>query len=110
MSGFQLLHFLPKELLDDVLSRLEQPDLGRLNLACQWLYTVGAPFVWREVTLTDYSAPRGPGEIDDHDDTPMLRKLLILATKPWIGSLVQTVNHRRRSKVSCCPFSMPLCY
>jgi len=37
---------------------------------------------------------RGRGESDEHDDTPIIHKLYILATKPEIASKVQVLTHK----------------
>ncbi|KAF1964814.1 hypothetical protein BU23DRAFT_561617 [Bimuria novae-zelandiae CBS 107.79] len=37
---------------------------------------------------------RGRGDPDEHDDTPIIQKLYILATNPTIASKVQTLTHR----------------
>lgn len=81
MSDFTLLHQLPEELLQDILDRIEEPHLRRFNLASQWCYEKAAPLLWREVTLVDCRAEKDGSTLkDEHDDTPLIRKLLLLAT------------------------------
>lgn len=94
MPLFQLLPSLPQELLSEILSYIPKSDLTNLSLASKWTNAHATPLLWREVTLTDRSTPRENGETDHHDDTPLLRKLLILATKPEIAEHVQVLNHR----------------
>lgn len=91
---FQLLHQLPEELLQEVLERLDKHNLTSLNLASQWGRRVATPLVWREVILTDCRTIHEDGLEDHHDDTPLLRKLLILAKSPWIASCVITLTHK----------------
>lgn len=94
MSGFQLLHSLPAELLSDILAYVPNSDLSSLNLTSKWAYSRATPLIWRELTLVDCSTAHSDGAVDDHDDTPLLRKLLILAANPWIAGHVQVLNHR----------------
>lgn len=104
--SFRLLHSLPPELLQEILSYLPNPSLGTLNQTSKWSYNLTTPLIWREVLLTDRStthpgfagSPRSPPvdaeQEDCHDDTPLLRKLVILATRPWIAAQVQVLEHR----------------
>lgn len=79
MPGFQFLQQLPEELLQDILDRLESNSLGCLNITSRWCYEVATPLLWREVNLVDCRTQHEEG-VDEHDDTPLIRKLLILAT------------------------------
>lgn len=114
------LQSLPEELLDAVLELLPRRALFDLSLTSRWGYTRAAGHIWKDVVLADKAcwrlAPPGrtpplrrgvehgeevdvgaehPGQIyDDHDETPMLKKLFILATNPFVASKVQTVLHR----------------
>ena len=80
MAPFQLLHQLPRELLLDVLSFLEKPELSCLSQTSRWLYGLATPSVWRNVELVDCRTahPGEAHELDEHDDTPLIKKLLIL--------------------------------
>lgn len=111
---FPLLQ-LPEELLQVVLGHLEIYDLKKLSLTSKWGREKATPLVWRDVELVDcrsthndhgdvYSTS-GPGSArgipagasvrgDEHDDSPLIRKLLILATSPWIAASVHTLTHR----------------
>lgn len=103
MPPFRLLHSLPEELLQEVLSYFWSHDLRALNLASKWTHAAATPFLWREVTLKDTDTFHVPSDNDDeaaipagldaHDDTPLLRKLLVLATRPDIAAHVQIVHH-----------------
>ncbi|KXS96284.1 hypothetical protein AC578_3871 [Pseudocercospora eumusae] len=89
------LHALPEELIQDILSRLDRPDLCSLNLASQWYHKVATPLIWRELELTDCRTYHPDlDSTDEHDDTPLLKKLLVLIKKPWIAREVQTLTHR----------------
>ena len=81
--AFQLLHRLPEELLQIVVDSLTQQDLKCLNLASKWTYSVATPLIWREVNLVDcrtrHSEHQLRPETDEHDDTPLLRKAVLLA-------------------------------
>nr|POE90158.1 hypothetical protein CFP56_20625 [Quercus suber] len=121
---FRLLHQLPEELLQEILCRLESPALSNLALASHWTYVKAAAWIWREVNLVDCrtshivwdgydkDVPVEDDSIfeddvhgrekhkhiasryDEHDDTAIIRKLIVLASKPWIAESVQTLTHR----------------
>lgn len=81
MAPFLLLQNLPSELLQHIVELLDKPDLCRLNLASRWAYEVATPLVWNDLELTDCNNDTHSHEdevVDEHDDTPMLRKLLVL--------------------------------
>jgi len=87
MAPFRLLHRLPEELLQDVMERLDHAALSSLNLTSRWCYGVATRWLWREVELTDCRTRRHgegteEGEMvsDEHDDMPLVKKLLVLAT------------------------------
>ncbi|EME38966.1 hypothetical protein DOTSEDRAFT_57272 [Dothistroma septosporum NZE10] len=84
---------LPEELLQIILERLRQVDLYSLNQASRWCYQVATPFIWRSVELMDCKTIHDDG-VDDHDDTPVIRKLLLFIDKPEIAACVQTLTHR----------------
>lgn len=91
---FQLLHALPPELLDLILSYLDRPSQATLNLTSQWTRSLALPLLWRHVVLTDQTTHRSDDEVDFHDDTPLLRKLLLLATNPHLARHVQILEHK----------------
>ena len=98
------LHELPEELIQAVLDYLEKPDLQAFGLTSRWGREIATPLVWREVELTDCRTlytesgavhSSGPGSTggtvgripagavvrsDEHDDTPLIQKLWVLAT------------------------------
>ncbi|KAK4609217.1 hypothetical protein CLAFUR4_14287 [Fulvia fulva] len=84
---------LPEELLQDILERLLQSDLYSLNLASRWCYQVATPLIWKSVELVDCKTEHDDG-VDDHDDTPLIRKFLLFIKKPEIAACVQTLTHR----------------
>lgn len=97
---------LPKELIQDIVERLENYDLYAVNLTSRRFNKLAAPLIWRDVELVDCRAhtsyegyraesrgtrtaahsgrgiPPGAsvGSADEHDDLPMIKKLLVLAT------------------------------
>lgn len=79
--SFQLLSALPEELLDDVLTRLTRPDLLQLNLTSRWSRAKALPLLWKEVELVDCRSRHLGEEIeaDEHDDSAIVRKLVLLA-------------------------------
>ena len=79
MAPFQLLHQFPEELLQEIIDRLGDENLRNLNLASKWTYQVATPRLWREVNLVDCRTQREEGR-DEHDDGPLIKKLLLLAT------------------------------
>lgn len=82
---------LPTELIQQVLEFLDRDSLCGFTLASRNAYSLATPLVWREVELVDcktvHSLPEGQqGTLlyardreDDHDDTPLIKKLLVLA-------------------------------
>ncbi|CAK3787225.1 Hypothetical predicted protein [Lecanosticta acicola] len=93
MPRFPLLQELPTELRQDILERLCRADLRALNRASKWAYQQATPLLWREVELMDCTTYYEDGN-DDHDDLPLIRKLLLFANNPWIASCVQELTHR----------------
>lgn len=98
MAGIRFLQRLPEELLQNVVERLERPDLQSLSQTSIWCYQVATAHLWRNVELvdckTEHDDAYGDPEYDDHDDTPLLKKLFLLATKPWLAAHVQVLTHR----------------
>jgi hypothetical protein len=81
MAAFSLLQSLPTELFQDILELLDKSDLCRLNLTSRWSYELATPLIWRELELTDRTSEthsREDDAVDEHDDTPMLKKLLVI--------------------------------
>lgn len=88
-SEIRRLQALPGELLQHIVEYLDGDGLSRFSLAARWCYESAASVQWREVTLTDCAREHtglAHHEIladtrdDDHDDTPLLKKLIVLAT------------------------------
>lgn len=94
-TGGNLLSELPEELLQDVIERLEKHDLLALNLVSRWAHQVATPQIWRDVELVDCRTYHGhEDEFDEHDDTPIIQKLLLFVNDPWLASRVHTLTHR----------------
>ncbi|KAI5209185.1 hypothetical protein E4T38_02565 [Aureobasidium subglaciale] len=91
-----LLSKLPEEILHGTLRYLDDIDLFRFAQACRWSYDKSIPLLWQNVELTDCRTtnPASVDWSDDHDDTPIIRKLLVLASNSWIASQVHTLTHR----------------
>ncbi|KAM3422186.1 hypothetical protein BST61_g2555 [Cercospora zeina] len=96
------LHQLPEELLQDILERLDRPALKHLSLTSSWCYKISVPHLWREVDLVDCKSSTCSAYLDtldqpshdDHDDTPLIKKLFLLSTKPHLAEQVQILTHR----------------
>lgn len=98
---------LPKELIQDIVERLDNNDLYNVNLTSRRCSKFAAPLIWRDVELVDCRAHSSWGEedraesrgtrtaahsgrgippgasvggADEHDDLPMIKKLFVLAT------------------------------
>lgn len=81
-TKFQLLQQLPEELLQEVLDSVGSAGLRRFQFTSRWCYEKAAEWLWREVELVDCPTERNERgvERDDHDDTPIVKKLVLLAT------------------------------
>lgn len=78
MAPSKALVDLPEELLHDIVERLDRYNLFALSLASRWCWGLAAPLIWREVHLVDCRTTH-TDTVDEHDDTPLLKKLLVLA-------------------------------
>ncbi|KAF2654579.1 hypothetical protein K491DRAFT_705167 [Lophiostoma macrostomum CBS 122681] len=97
---------LPDELLQLVLSFLSTPDLKNAALVSQSLHSHATDYLFRHVTLRDtwrlhlndgtryLWGERGQGECDEHDDTPIIQTLYLLARSPALASKVHVLTHR----------------
>ncbi|KAI4945351.1 hypothetical protein J4E86_009238 [Alternaria arbusti] len=100
------LQSLPSELLQLIVAYLDTPTLKHVAQVSQTFHQHATDLLWRHVCLVDQWklhlnedtdkvwGERGRGEPDEHDDTPIIQKLFILATNPTIASKVQTLSHR----------------
>jgi hypothetical protein len=86
----------PEEILHQTLRYLDDQDLRNFALSCRWAYKKATPLIWQHVELVDCTKTNpATSELgDEHDDTLIIRKLLVLATNPWIASHVHTLTHR----------------
>lgn len=90
-----LLCELPAELLEDVIGRLDKKNLSQLNLTSRWGHLVATPQIWSDVELVDCRTYHDHEDgFDEHDDTKIIGKLLLLANNPWLASCVQTLTHK----------------
>lgn len=100
------LENLPGELLQLVVACLSTADLRKTALTSRALHRHATDILWQHVCLVDKRTPRTndlydeiEGEYerivsDEHDDSPIIEKLYILATNPGLASKVQTLTHR----------------
>lgn len=87
------LESLPSELLQLIVARSATPSLKNLALVSKTLHPFAIDIIWQNVCLVDqwklhlhdgaqqlWGDDRGRGESDEHDDSPIVHKLYILAT------------------------------
>jgi hypothetical protein len=86
------LQSLPSELLQLIVAYLDTSTLKLVALVSRTLNQHATDILWRNVCLADQWklhlneetdllwGERGRGEPDEHDDTPIIQKLHILAT------------------------------
>ncbi|KAF2681365.1 hypothetical protein K458DRAFT_392157 [Lentithecium fluviatile CBS 122367] len=101
-----LIECLPDELLQLIFAGLPTVELRNAALVSRCFYRHATDFLWQDVALVDtwklhlndqtrhIYGDRGQGEPDEHDDTPIIEKLYILATNPTLASKVQVLTHR----------------
>lgn len=72
---------LPEELLQETLNYLDNRTLASLARSSKWAYETAIPLLWKDVELVDCRTthPDMPYHSDEHDDTPIIRKLIVLA-------------------------------
>jgi hypothetical protein len=115
---------LPDELTDQIFALLDHDSLKTVCLVSQRAYDLAIGRVWRNVTLTDcrnarvvsedvlaawqsdYDEAAGPSAArsqlrgnswegpDEHDDTPIIRKLLVMASNANIAGQVVSLTHQ----------------
>lgn len=73
-----LLQRLPEELLQQILEHLDRDALQLINVCSRWCYEKATPLIWRDVSLVDCRTKHEETS-DEHDDTPLIKKLLVLA-------------------------------
>ncbi|KAH7402744.1 hypothetical protein BKA66DRAFT_7973 [Pyrenochaeta sp. MPI-SDFR-AT-0127] len=100
------LEALPSELLHLIFAHLSTCALKNVALVSTTFNRHATNILWQNVCLADQWklhlneqteqlwGDRGHGESDEHDDTPIVQKLYILATNPAIASKVQILTHR----------------
>ncbi|KAF1934134.1 uncharacterized protein M421DRAFT_50704 [Didymella exigua CBS 183.55] len=88
------LEQLPGELLQLVVSYLSTDALRHAALASRTLYRHASDRLWQHVCLADKRTLHELDDADEHDDTPIIEKLYILATNPVLAAKVQTLTHR----------------
>lgn len=87
---------IPEEILQETLQYLDESDLYHFAQLCRWSYDKAIPLLWQDIELVDCRTPSSevPDLVDEHDDTPIIRKLLVLATNSWIATHVHSLTHR----------------
>lgn len=87
---------LPEELLQETLKYLDNQALLGLARTSEWGYEKAIPRLWNHLELVDCRTRHAdmPYHSDEHDDTPIIKKLVVLAQNPKIASHVQTLTHR----------------
>lgn len=94
------LESLPDELLQLIVSSLSSSDLRSVALVSKCLCRHATDLLWHSVCLMDQWklilnketehlwGDRGQGDPDEHDDTPIIQKLFVLATsvRPVLGA------------------------
>ncbi|ORY08748.1 hypothetical protein BCR34DRAFT_488344 [Clohesyomyces aquaticus] len=91
---------LPDELLSIICDSLPSVDLRNLAVVSKRVYSHATAPLWRKVCLTDTRRRHDTGtdgeepDVDEHDDTPIIHKLYVLAKNPHIASKVQVLDHR----------------
>ncbi|RMZ72960.1 Multidrug resistance [Pyrenophora seminiperda CCB06] len=114
----QRLQALPSELVKLIVAYLDTRTLKHVALVSRTLNQHATDVLWQDVCLSDqwklhvnanartdhiWGDHHGQGVADEHDDTPIIQKLYILATNPTIASKVHVVTHR-------CHLPMPNVY
>jgi hypothetical protein len=98
---------LPEELLQQIADHLDRVSLGSLALSNSLLWDAATNTLWHSVNLIDTSSHHhvpdadlplfhnhGPSGRDDHDDFPIIRKLLVLARNKRLAAKVRVLTHR----------------
>lgn len=80
---------LPDELLLESIEYLDKCSLVRFGLSCKWAYGKAMPLVWNEIKLVDCRTRHNdmPYHEDEHDDTPIIHKLITLSRCVLFSSL-----------------------
>ncbi|KAH6620314.1 hypothetical protein C7974DRAFT_230993 [Boeremia exigua] len=98
-----LLENLPDELLQLIVAHLTTADRRAAALVSRTFHRHATDLLWQTVCLADTRTLRAGAadellsdgeQMDEHDDTPLIEKLHILATNPAIAAKVQTLTHR----------------
>lgn len=101
------LERLPEELLQQIADLLDRQSQRNLALVNWRAWDIATNSIWREVTLVDQRTSRlvperlqeqwSPDTLlgrDEHDDTPIIGKLLVLARNRRLAWKVRVVTHR----------------
>ncbi|KAH8726932.1 hypothetical protein GQ44DRAFT_770861 [Phaeosphaeriaceae sp. PMI808] len=101
------LESLPEELLQLIVAYLPISTLKKAALVCTTLNRHATDILWNHVCLVDQwkvypdgptnlplAAGRGLKRSDEHDDTPIIQKLFLLASNPMLASKVHILTHR----------------
>ncbi|KAI9877837.1 MAG: hypothetical protein M1830_002673 [Pleopsidium flavum] len=85
------LEALPDELLNHVFEKLSEAEQYNTALTSWRCYHLIVPHLYRTVELKDCE---NPATRDQHDDTPIIRILLVLAKNAYLASKVQNLTHK----------------
>lgn len=100
------LQQLPSEIVQLIVAYLPTATLKDVALVSHTLGDHATAILWQSVCLVDQWklhmdehrmqswGDRGRGKSDEHDDTPIIHRLHILATNPTLASKVQVLTHR----------------
>ncbi len=106
------LSTLSDELVQSIFEYLTPSDLRRVNLVSHWARRYAVAILWRSVDLVDCETPLPPElvqdgaepDFDDHDDTPLIKKLFLLARCVFLfGDFVCSVLAHECGMVSTNP-------
>lgn len=72
---------LPVELLQEILQFLDNCAFAALARSSKWGYEAAIPLIWHDVELIDCRTRHAdmPYHSDEHDDTLIIKKLIVLA-------------------------------
>ncbi|KAH0553059.1 hypothetical protein GP486_006747 [Trichoglossum hirsutum] len=79
---------LPAELLDTILLYLTRPDLCSIARVSRRFYAPAVSFIYSKIRLVDRHNPNRLGGLDDHDDTNIIRILMVLCKNSFLASKV----------------------
>jgi hypothetical protein len=85
------MELLPEEILVDIFELLPRSAQGHMALVNHLAYRLVTPIMYRQITFTDCP---NPSTNDEHDDTPMIRMLILFVQNPILASHVRELTHQ----------------